>query len=158
MTRDGQLIGSCTSASLVAPIGNLLRANESMDPLIQKIARVLWSIQTTDAKDFVYMDGIRWELKEEPHFIVVNGAPKSDYAAEIEHVQADLDVLQSETLHNTTKTAVAYFFSLILFSVILLHLALSRPLARITRAMVAVSSLDFSNTSKLLPNFRTLES
>ncbi|TPX67821.1 hypothetical protein CcCBS67573_g07374 [Chytriomyces confervae] len=166
MTRDGQLIGSSTSASLVAPTGNLLRANESTDPLIQKTARVLWSIQTFDAKDFVQLDGGRWEvediafqlraLKDEPHYVIVNGAPKSDYAADINRVQVALEVLQSETLHNTIKSAAACFFSVILVSVILLHLALSRPLARITTVMVAVTSLDFSKSSKLLPKFGTL--
>ncbi|KAI8840808.1 hypothetical protein BJ741DRAFT_675676 [Chytriomyces cf. hyalinus JEL632] len=152
--------------SLVAPTGNLVCANESVDPLIQATARVLWSIQTANTKDFMELDGLHWEvediafqlraLKEEPHFIVVNGAPKSDYAADINRVQAELEVLQSETLHNTIKTAAACFFSVILVSVILLHLALSRPLARITRVMVAVTSLDFSKSSKLLPKFGTL--
>ncbi|KAJ3401753.1 hypothetical protein HDU80_005731 [Chytriomyces hyalinus] len=166
MTRDGQLIGSSTSTSLVAPTGTLLRANESTDPLIQKTARVLWSIQTIDAKDFVQLDGHRWEvediafqlraLKDEPHYVIVNGAPKSDYAADINRVQVELEVLQSETLHNTIKNAAACFFSVILVSVILLHLALSRPLARITTVMVAVTSLDFSKSSKLLPKFGTL--
>ncbi|KAJ3231549.1 hypothetical protein HDU81_003696 [Chytriomyces hyalinus] len=166
MTRDGQLIGSSTNASLVAPTGNLLRANESTDPLIQMTARVLWSIQATDAKDFVELDGFRWEvegiafqlraLKDEPHFVIVNGAPKSDYAAEINRVQVELEVLQSDTLHNTIKTAAACFFSVLLISVILLHFALSRPLARITTVMVAVTSLDFSKSSKLLPKFGTL--
>ncbi|KAJ3223831.1 hypothetical protein HDU81_008953 [Chytriomyces hyalinus] len=167
MTRDGQLIGSSTNASLVAPTGNLLRANESTDPLIQKTARVLWSIQTTtDAKDFVELDGLRWEvdeiafqlraLKDEPHFVIVNGAPKSDYAAEINRGEVELEVLQSDTLHNTIKSAAACFFSVTLISVLLLHLAICRPLARITKVMVAVTSLDFSKSSKLLPKFGTL--
>ncbi|TPX71325.1 hypothetical protein CcCBS67573_g06219 [Chytriomyces confervae] len=158
MTPSGQLVGSSLYETLTSDTGDLILAIDSSADSTRRTAQVLWSLSDSDEKNFTTLDGRRWDqgdftfqiraLGQDPHFVIVNGAPKSDYSEQINSVYAELKQLERETTPKMIGMSVAGFFVVVLVSSLFKYLSIIRPLARISSIMVEATQLDFSNSAE----------
>ncbi|KAJ3394389.1 hypothetical protein HDU80_010496, partial [Chytriomyces hyalinus] len=167
MTRDGQLVGSSSNETLVDSDGNLIRANESASPWTRSTAQFLWQLQSSGRNnDFTELDGLRWELedmsfqlramKEAPHFVIVNGALKGDYATTINDLKQDLKELEVSCLHMLVWISAVCFVAVVGMSMSLNYVVIVRPLEQITSVMVHAARLDFTALAKMSQQYRTI--
>ncbi|TPX74295.1 hypothetical protein CcCBS67573_g04446 [Chytriomyces confervae] len=167
MTSDGQLIGTSSNETIVDSNGNLIRANESTSPWTRSTAQFLWKLQPSGRKnDFTELDGLRWELedmsfqlramKEAPHFVIVNGALKGDYATTINDLKQDLKELEVSCLHMLVWISAVCFVAVVGMSMSLNYVVIVRPLEQITSVMVHAARLDFTALAKMSQQYRTI--
>ncbi|KAI9334552.1 hypothetical protein BDR26DRAFT_866818 [Obelidium mucronatum] len=156
MTRRGNLIGVSTNESIVDTAGNLKFANASTTSAIQQTATYLQKLLPPNNLDYSILggqhatyesNGIYFQIQvmsQEPRYVIVNGAPKTDYTGDIDSV---LERLQ-ETLANDVKSiigiAAGVFVAMVIVSCILTYFSVTVPLAMITKIMVQATSFDFS--------------
>ncbi|KAJ3223370.1 hypothetical protein HDU81_009219 [Chytriomyces hyalinus] len=158
MTPSGQLVGSSLHETLTSDTGDLILAINSSADSTRKTAQVLWSLSASTDKNFTSLDGRRWDqgdftfqlraLGQDPHFVIVNGAPKSDYSEQISSVYAQLKELERENTPKMIGMSVAGFVAVVFISSLFKYLSVIRPLARISSIMVEATQLDFSNSAE----------
>ncbi|KAI8831799.1 hypothetical protein BJ741DRAFT_616144, partial [Chytriomyces cf. hyalinus JEL632] len=158
MTPSGQLVGSSLHETLTGNDGNLILAIDSSADTTRRTAQVLWPLSDSAEKNFTALDGRRWDqgdftfqlraLGQDPHFVIVNGAPKSDYSEQINTVYAELKQLERENTPKMIGMSLAAFVAVVLFSSLFNYLLILRPLARISSIMVEATQLDFSNSAE----------
>ncbi|KAJ3244094.1 hypothetical protein HDU78_011492 [Chytriomyces hyalinus] len=167
MTSDGQLIGTSSNETIVDSDGNLIRANESTSPWTRSTAQFLWKLQPSGRNiDFTELDGLRWELedmlfqlramKEAPHFVIVNGALKGDYATTINDLKQELKELEGSCLRMLVWISAVCFVAVVGMSMSLNYVAIVRPLEQITSVMVHAARLDFTALTKMSQQYRTI--
>ncbi|KAJ3238760.1 hypothetical protein HDU78_003322 [Chytriomyces hyalinus] len=156
MTRDGMIVGTSTNESLVdLSTNNLIHANESSSPLTRSTAQYLWALESkSNERDFTQFDGQRWDhedltfqlvaMKEAPYLVIVNGAPKNDYAESINRVQQDLEETGRHTVRKSIGSSAVGFLLVVTISCCVFYFAVARPLAIITARMVNATQFEFS--------------
>ncbi|KAJ3249602.1 hypothetical protein HDU77_007689 [Chytriomyces hyalinus] len=156
MTRDGMIVGTSTNESLVdLSTNNLIHANESSSPLTRSTAQYLWALESkSDQRDFTKFDGERWDLedltfqlvamKEAPYLVIVNGAPKNDYAESINRVQQDLEETGRHTVRKSIGISAVGFLLVVAISCFVFYFSVARPLAIITSRMVNATQFEIS--------------
>ncbi|KAI8831784.1 hypothetical protein BJ741DRAFT_312801 [Chytriomyces cf. hyalinus JEL632] len=156
MTRDGMIVGTSTNESLVdLSTNNLIHANESSSPLTRSTAQYLWALESkSEERDFTKFNGQRWDhedltfqlvaMKEAPYLVIVNGAPKNDYADSINLVQQDLEETGRHTVRKSIGSSAVGFLLVVTISCFVFYFAVARPLAIITSRMVNATQFEFS--------------
>ncbi|KAJ3223832.1 hypothetical protein HDU81_008954 [Chytriomyces hyalinus] len=102
ITRRGQLVGTSSNESIISADGEMKFANESSTEPTKLTAQFLWNLVPKDReRDFTLLSGRLWEyggylfqvraMEDPPYFVVVNGAPKSDYTGDIDLMMSDLE-------------------------------------------------------------------
>ncbi|KAJ3397056.1 hypothetical protein HDU92_001069, partial [Lobulomyces angularis] len=178
MTSDGEVVGATYSGSLVDTDGKTLRKPNSVDdPNIKKSGEHLlttlngnpdWS-SLGDFRTFT-LDDIFFQysvLKSKNlNFVVVNGAPKTDYVGDIDNVQK----LLSDTLRNNfliiIGVAVSVFIVIVTISLFIINIFVINPLKEISLIMDQATRFDFSalkdrdaiNKRSIVKEFESLQS
>ncbi|KAJ3222814.1 hypothetical protein HDU81_009602 [Chytriomyces hyalinus] len=153
ITRDGLLIGTSSNESIVDKTGFLISANQSITPSTRITAQLFWNLLPENNKDFTLLHGEQWEhedlyfqlraLQFAPHFVIVNGAPKSDYTGDIDAVLQSLDDNLQSNVHKIVGVSVGVFIAMVFVSCVLTYFSVSVPLAKITSIMIDATSFDF---------------
>ncbi|KAJ3225854.1 hypothetical protein HDU78_010515 [Chytriomyces hyalinus] len=147
MTRNGILIGTSTNESVLDPTGNLKLAVDASHPRIHFTANFLKDKLAVGKTDFSVLEGsfeaddmyfqVR-ALAQEPRYVIVNGAPKTDYTGDIAAVLTQLDETLKSNVEKIVAISVAVFVIMVLISCILTYFSVTVPLAKITAIMVEV--------------------
>ncbi|KAI8619335.1 hypothetical protein BC830DRAFT_1104773, partial [Chytriomyces sp. MP71] len=155
MTSSGQLVGSSGNDSVVGLNGNLIYANESTNPITHLTAAAIWnSLESLQENDFATLDNEVWDvggvtfqlraLPFAPFYVIVNGAPKADYAQPILDEAAEAESMMEQELKIIVAVSAAGFLVISLINGVLIYYGLSRPMARVTAIMVAATDMDFN--------------
>ncbi|KAJ3247719.1 hypothetical protein HDU77_008506 [Chytriomyces hyalinus] len=154
ITRDGLLIGTSSDESIVDATGFLISANQSATPSTRITAQLFWSLLPENNKDFTLLHGEQREHEDlyfqlralpfAPYFVIVNGAPKSDYTGDIDAVLQSLDDNLQSNVRKIIGISVGVFVAMVFISCVLTYFSVSVPLAKITSIMVDATSFDFA--------------
>ncbi|ORY37241.1 hypothetical protein BCR33DRAFT_769884 [Rhizoclosmatium globosum] len=156
MTRKGSLIGVSTNESIIDTAGNLKQATSAVDPNIKFTANYLQNLLPTGSNDYSFLgnqqsmyqaNGLYFQIRvmpQEPKYIIVNGAPTSDYTGDIDTVLDALAATLARDVKNIIGIAVGVFVAMVIVSCILTYFTVTVPLAKITKIMVQATSFDFS--------------
>ncbi|ORY37242.1 hypothetical protein BCR33DRAFT_742336 [Rhizoclosmatium globosum] len=156
MTRQGSLIGVSTNETIIDAAGNLKQATAAIDPNIQFTANYLQNLLPAGTNDYSFLgnqqsmyqaNGLYFQIRvmpQEPKYIIVNGAPTSDYTGDIDSVLDSLAATLTRDVRNIIGIAVGVFVAMVSISCILTYFTVSVPLAKITKIMVQATSFDFS--------------
>ncbi|TPX50518.1 hypothetical protein CcCBS67573_g10086 [Chytriomyces confervae] len=153
MTRAGILIGTSTNESILDTTGNLKQATEAVHPLIHLTANFLNNKLGSGKSDYTTLEGsfeaqgMYFQLRAlamEPHFVIVNGAPKTDYTGDIDAVLEELDNNLRASVQKIIGISVAVFVVMVCISCVLTYFSVTVPLSKITTIMVQATSFDFT--------------
>ncbi|KAJ3229244.1 hypothetical protein HDU77_001659 [Chytriomyces hyalinus] len=153
MTRGGILIGTSTNESILDTTGNLKQATEAAHPLIHLTANFLNNKLGSGKSDYTTLEGsfeaqgMYFQLRAlamEPHFVIVNGAPKTDYTGDIDAVLEELDNNLRASVQKIIGISVAVFVVMVCISCVLTYFSVTVPLSKITTIMVQATSFDFT--------------
>ncbi|KAJ3231053.1 hypothetical protein HDU78_007947 [Chytriomyces hyalinus] len=153
MTRGGILIGTSTNESILDTTGNLKLATEATHPRIHLTANFLNNKLGSGKSDFTTLEGsfeaegVYFQLRalpSEPHFVIVNGAPKTDYTGDIDAVLQELDNNLRASVQKIIGISVAVFVVMVCISCVLTYFSVTVPLSKITTIMVQATSFDFT--------------
>ncbi|KAJ3290042.1 hypothetical protein HDU79_003589 [Rhizoclosmatium sp. JEL0117] len=157
MTRTGSLIGVSSNESIIDASGNLKFANASSTTNIQYTATYLQSLLPPGMNDYTLLDtngpsnfdknGLYFQMKimqQEPRYVIINGAPKSDYTGNIDSVLQQLEDTLANDVKQIIGIAVGVFVAMVFVSCVLTYFTVTIPLAMITKIMIQATSFDFS--------------
>ncbi|KAJ3226210.1 hypothetical protein HDU81_007428 [Chytriomyces hyalinus] len=153
MTRSGVLIGTSTNESILDTTGNLKTATDASHPRIHLTANFLNDRLGSGKSDFTTLEGsfeaegMYFQLRAlamEPHFVIVNGAPKTDYTGDIDAVLQELDNTLRSSMQKIIGISVAVFVVMVCISCVLTYFSVTVPLSKITTIMVQATSFDFT--------------
>ncbi|KAI8823824.1 hypothetical protein BJ741DRAFT_654937 [Chytriomyces cf. hyalinus JEL632] len=147
ITRDGLLIGTSSDESIVDATGLLISANQSATPSTRITAQLFWNLLPENNKDFTLLHGEQKEhegmyfqlraLQFAPYFVIVNGAPKSDYTGDIDAVLQSLDDNLQSNVRKIIGVSVGVFVAMVFISCVLTYFS-------ITSIMIDATSFDFA--------------
>ncbi|KAI8840821.1 hypothetical protein BJ741DRAFT_596666 [Chytriomyces cf. hyalinus JEL632] len=153
-TKEGLLVGSSSNESLIDFAGNMIFANQSMNAQTRATSELLWSQFPSGGIDLSLLGGKLWDheglsfqlraMSDAPHFVIINGAPKSDYTGEFDAVLADLDLQLGNNLRIMIGVSSTVFAVVVLISCILARFYVTIPLAHITRIIEDAAHFDFT--------------
>ncbi|KAJ3060633.1 hypothetical protein HDU99_005837, partial [Rhizoclosmatium hyalinum] len=83
-------------------------------------------------------------MQQEPRYVIVNGAPKSDYTGNIDTVLQQLEDTLANDVKQIIGIAVGVFVAMVFVSCVLTYFTVTVPLAMITKIMIQATSFDFS--------------
>ncbi|TPX59389.1 hypothetical protein CcCBS67573_g09093 [Chytriomyces confervae] len=118
----------------------------SATPSTRITAQLFWSLLPGNNKDFTLLQGEQREHEDlyfqlralpfAPYFVIVNGAPKSDYTGDIDAVLQSLDDNLQSNVRKIIGISVGVFVAMVFISCVLTYFSVSVPLAKITSIMV----------------------
>ncbi|KAJ3401752.1 hypothetical protein HDU80_005730 [Chytriomyces hyalinus] len=153
ITRRGQLVGTSSNESIVSAAGGMKFANESSTKTTKLTAKFLWDLVPNEGIDFTLLTGRLWEhegylfqvraMEYAPYFVVVNGAPKSDYTGDIDLMMSDLEIALSRNVVLILAVSIAVFAIMVSINCALAHYLINAPIGKITSIIRNASSFDF---------------
>ncbi|KAJ3028536.1 UNVERIFIED_CONTAM: hypothetical protein HDU68_001469 [Siphonaria sp. JEL0065] len=156
MTRKGNMIGTSGNESIIDTNGNLKLVNQSTTPNIKLTILYLQNLLPANNHDYSLLggqqatyevNGIYFQLQvmpQDPYYVIVNGAPKTDYTGNIDSVLEQLKVTLANDVKQIIGIAAGVFVAMVVVSCILTYFSVTVPLAMITKIMVQATSFDFS--------------
>ncbi|KAJ3017477.1 UNVERIFIED_CONTAM: hypothetical protein HDU68_011675 [Siphonaria sp. JEL0065] len=156
MTRKGNMIGTSGNESIIDDAGNLKLVNQSTTPNIKLTIQYLQNLLPANNIDYSLLggqqstyevNGIYFQLQvmpQDPYYVIVNGAPKTDYTGNIDTVLEQLKVTLANDVKQIIGIAAGVFVAMVVVSCILTYFSVTVPLAMITKIMVQATSFDFS--------------
>ncbi|KAJ3021269.1 UNVERIFIED_CONTAM: hypothetical protein HDU68_009714 [Siphonaria sp. JEL0065] len=159
MTRYGNLIGMSNNESIVdVDKKNLKFANASTTPNILTTVMYLQSLLPPNSMDYTLLaernstnykvNGIYFQISimlQEPRYIIVNGAPTTDYTGNMDSVLEQLEETLSNELTQIIGLTISVFITMVIASCILTYYSVSVPMAMITTIMDEVTLLVFED-------------
>ncbi|KAJ3031689.1 UNVERIFIED_CONTAM: hypothetical protein HDU68_001206 [Siphonaria sp. JEL0065] len=157
MTRHGSLIGLSNKESILNADGDLKFANASTSPNILATVMYLQSLLPANNMDYTLLasrkttnfkvNGVYFQIQimpQEPRYIIVNGAPTTDYTGNIDAVLLQLKATLTNEMTQIISISVGVFIAMVAVSCFLTYYSVSVPMATITRIMDEAMSFDFT--------------
>ncbi|KAJ3394388.1 hypothetical protein HDU80_010495 [Chytriomyces hyalinus] len=161
-STEGILVGTSSSDTMVDAEGNLILAKDSKTRSTQITGQYLWHVNRTAPG---YLQSLRGQMLESggfsfqvrtmdnaPYFVVVNGAPKSDYTGDIDLVLSDLESALANNMKVVVGISMAVFVVAVATSCALTYYSITVPLSKITSVLRDVSCLGTAVIVKITPS------
>ncbi|KAJ3026022.1 UNVERIFIED_CONTAM: hypothetical protein HDU68_006325 [Siphonaria sp. JEL0065] len=154
MTAQGTIIGTSSNEPLLKPDGSLKTLMDLTDPYISRSAQLLSRliIQGQDYSNFGPLQslaywGVYFQVRvmdKAPHFVIVNGAPRSDFMGKLDDLGTQLDVSLNSKVPIAIGIAVGVFVFTVAMACILTYYSVTRPLRFIIEIILQGTTFDFS--------------
>ncbi|KAI8831797.1 hypothetical protein BJ741DRAFT_312983 [Chytriomyces cf. hyalinus JEL632] len=148
-STEGILVGTSSSDTMVDGEGNLILAKDSKTRSTQITGQYLWHVNRTAPG---YLQSLHGQMLESggfsfqvrtmdsaPYFVIVNGAPKSDYTGDIDLVLSDLESALATNMKVVVGISMAVFVVAVATSCALTYYSITVPLSKITSVLRDVS-------------------
>ncbi|KAI9334590.1 hypothetical protein BDR26DRAFT_866877 [Obelidium mucronatum] len=154
MTSTGTIIGTSSNEPLMKPDGTLKTVYDLTDPYISRTAMLMRQL-LLPGQDFSMMGpllslfyyGVFFQVRvmeKAPHFVVVNGAPRSDFMGSLDEITAQLDASFNSKYPIAIGIAVGVFVVMVALGCVLTYYAITRPLRFIIEIILQGTTFDFS--------------
>ncbi|TPX71321.1 hypothetical protein CcCBS67573_g06221 [Chytriomyces confervae] len=158
-STEGILVGTSSSDTMVDTEGNLILAKDSKTTSTHITGQYLWRANWTNPG---YLKSVQGQMLESggfsfqvrtmdnaPYFVIVNGAPKSDYTGEIDLVLSDLESALENNVKVVVGISMAVFVVAVAASCALTYYSITVPLSKITIVLRDATNFDFTAYKRL---------
>lgn len=162
MTKTGLMVGSSYNESLL--IGSTLKTVWNMtSPYVSitgnYLTSLLQSSSSSSSSSYESLAGSFYQYQDlyfqvsvmdrEPGYVIVNGAPASDYMGSITVTFNQLATTLSSTVSRTVGVTIGVFFGMVFISLALTWVSVARPLKSLTRIMERATQFDFASVRNM---------
>ncbi|KAJ3244095.1 hypothetical protein HDU78_011493 [Chytriomyces hyalinus] len=158
-STEGILVGTSSSDTMVDAEGNLILAKDSKTRSTQITGQYLWNANRLEPG---YLQSLHGQMLESggfsfqvrtmdnaPYFVIVNGAPKSDYTGDIDLVLSDLESALANNMKVVVGISMAVFVVAVATSCALTYYSITVPLSKITSVLRDATNFDFTAYKRL---------